>query len=271
MMLNHQNLQDILECCSVAAKRAGEIIEKKRVEGFTVMEKTGGTSLASQVLTEADLLSQQVILDRVNDIVDRFDLGLLTEESTDDGSRFHKDFFLAIDPLDGTKPFIDKGMGYAVSIALVTKSGETVVAVVYDPVIDELFTAIKGDGVRLNGAEFIPTIHRGPLRVLTNASFPYKKYPNVERNNYGGAVMNVIQVLKGEYDIFVKPPTISSGGGSIWDYAAATLLLKEAGFIAESYTGGKLNLNRQGTTFMNEDGFLCCSNSIVKECYFSLI
>ena len=56
-------------------------------------------------------------------ITQKYDFGILTEETPDNGSRLVKDYFWCVDPLDGTLPFTEGTPGYSVSIALVSKSG----------------------------------------------------------------------------------------------------------------------------------------------------
>ena len=115
------DLDQLLATALEAADAAGAMIARSRPT--TVERKAGGESLASQVLTDVDEQSQQLILEILAPTIERFDLGLLTEERDDDGSRFEKACFWCIDPLDGTLPFIDNVPGYAVSIALVARDG----------------------------------------------------------------------------------------------------------------------------------------------------
>ena len=107
------DLDQLLATALEAAKSAAAMIARSRPT--TVQRKVGGESLASQVLTDIDEQSQQIILDILAPSIERFDLGLLTEERDDDRSRFEKACFWCIDPLDGTLPFIDNIPGYAVS------------------------------------------------------------------------------------------------------------------------------------------------------------
>jgi fructose-1,6-bisphosphatase/inositol monophosphatase family enzyme len=65
--------------------------------------------------------AQAAVLEVLAPTFKAYDLGLLTEELADDGSRFEKDYFWSIDPLDGTLPFTQGKPGYAVSIALVRR------------------------------------------------------------------------------------------------------------------------------------------------------
>ena len=92
-------------------------------EDIAVEKKQGGTSYASQVVTEVDRACETAILSHLLPTCQEFDLALLSEETEDDGSRFEEDFFWCIDPMDGTLPFINKQPGFSVSIALVAKMG----------------------------------------------------------------------------------------------------------------------------------------------------
>ena len=98
-----------------------------------------------------DLRSEAVIVEALQPTCEQFDLGLLTEERGDDGSRLQKDYFWCIDPIDGTLPFIEGVPGYAVSIGLVSQAGEALIGVVYDPLSKILYSAINGQGALRNG------------------------------------------------------------------------------------------------------------------------
>ena len=97
-------------------------------------------------MTEVDFKSQQIILELIEPTLEKYDLALLSEEKEDDHSRFQKDYFWAIDPLDGTLPFIENMDGFAVSIALVSKAGIPIIGAVFDPTNSTLYHAIKGCG-----------------------------------------------------------------------------------------------------------------------------
>ena len=133
-----------------AALSAGKVIQKYMNDDFLVNEKNTGTSYASQVVTEVDFACEEVILSHILPTCDQFKLALLSEETEDDGSRFEKDFFWCIDPLDGTLPFIKKQLGFSVSIALIAKDGTPQIGVVYDPNTNSLYHAIKDVGVFKN-------------------------------------------------------------------------------------------------------------------------
>ena len=262
-----------------AAKTAGKMIFDSSQQSFEVFEKEG-TSITSQVVTEVDFKSERLILDHLQPTVEHYDLGLLTEETTDDHSRLTKSFFWCIDPLDGTLPFTESQRGYAVSIALVNQSGETEIGVVNDPVDDITYSVMKGLGLLQNGEVWKSTeretksdnnlvlfmdrsfrndplfLDQDPLRELAKKA----GYEDLEVVTDSGGVMNAISVLHHQHAAYFKFPRESKGGGSIWDYAATSGLYKEAGFPAIDLHGDPLHLNSPHTTYMHEKGILFASN-----------
>ena len=160
MQLDSQQLNTLADVAGEAALQAGALIRTFTAGEVEVFRKEGGDSLASQVVTEVDERSQAVILEHLESTIVSYDLALLTEELTDDGSRFEKDYFWCIDPLDGTLPFTQGKPGYAVAIALVRRDGVPMIGVVYDPVLDRLYRAVSGQGLRINGQAY-----QAPLAV----------------------------------------------------------------------------------------------------------
>lgn len=270
------NTQDLIHLCSLAencAKKAGQHVMTCLKKEQQVMHKNAGESLASQVVTETDFESQEIILNELKESIEQYDLGLLTEESTDDKSRFSKDYFWCIDPLDGTLPFTKRVAGFSISIALVSKDGEPVVGVVYDPVKRNLYSAVKGRGALKNNKKWIKPEPRQDFTWIYDQSFlKDKHYPLILeelKNNYnkvhergtGGAVMNAIWVIEETPALYVKPPKEKLGGGSIWDFAATTCIFQALGLRVSKANKKPLNLNSADTTFMNKQGVLFSSLS----------
>lgn len=255
-----------------AAIKAGQHIQRSAQGPFETFHKSSGSSSASQIITEVDRQAQEIILDILLPSCDEFDLGLLTEESADDGSRFEKDFFWCIDPLDGTLPFSKGREGYAVSIALVTKEGEAIIGIVYDPVKCNLYCARKGEGVTQNGLPFqfakrerfhfvsdksLRNSPEYPELLLRFQNLAAKKgLPFYEEELSFGAVMSVLSVIEMGGGVFCKPTKEADGCGSIWDYAATACIFQELGYHVTAYDGSPLNLNSRETTFMNRQGVL---------------
>ena len=265
------DLQSLAEIAVAAARSAGQIISQSSNQEIEVEHKDGGHSYASQVVTEVDRKAQDAILEILNSASDEYDFALLTEESEDDHSRFQKEYFWCIDPLDGTLPFTKKEPGYSVSIALVSKCGKPQIGVVYDPVHDVLWEAAIGRGVKKNDQ---PWMMNSDLEVLTfTYDRSFEKHPERQRvldelnsyaqaigltkvhaTQYGGAVINACHALESAPGCHFKFAKLEEGGGSIWDYAATACLFEQAGASVSDVYGDALDLNRSDSTFMNHRG-----------------
>ena len=274
------DLQSLAETAVAAARSAGQIISQSSNQKIEVEHKDGGHSYASQVVTEVDRKVQDAILEILNSASDEYDFALLTEESEDDHSRFQKEYFWCIDPLDGTLPFTKKEPGYSVSIALVAKCGKPQIGVVYDPVHDVLWEAAIGRGVKKNDQPWMMNSDSEVLTFTYDRSF--EKHPERQRvldelnsyaqaigltkvhaTQYGGAVINACHALEsapGCHFKFAKP---EEGGGSIWDYAATACLFEQVGASVSDVYGDALDLNRPDSTFMNHRGAVYATDAIL--------
>ena len=275
---------DLLELCKIAisaAYEAGAVIREQAKLQVAVQSKKGGDSLASQVVTEVDFMCQDIILKYLIPTCEKFDLALLSEEKPDDGSRLDKGYFWCIDPLDGTLSFIDQLPGYAVSIALVSRSGISQIGVIFDPVEQTLYHAIIGHGAYRNERPWSakPTSDKPEkaLTVVLDRSFEqrsyYKKVLNelenvatefgldgVKQIPFGGAVMNACLVLENIPACYFKFPKPQQGGGSFWDFSATSCLFTEIGANVSDIYGNDLELNREGSCFMNKQGVIYASS-----------
>ena len=265
------NLKEVTKHAVQATLEAGELIRSYQDREVEVLHKEGGGTYASQVVTEVDRKAQDAILQILGPSCEEFDLAVLTEESEDDGSRFEKDFFWCIDPMDGTLPFIRKEAGYSVSIGLVARDGSPQIGVVYDPVHDVLWQATKGQGVRRNGEPWTLNASSQELTFTYDRSFADR--PERDRvlqeleeyahtvglsklvaTQFGGAVINACHALENSPGCHFKFAKPEEGGGSLWDYAATACLFEEAGAVVSDVHSEPLDLNRSDSTFMNHRG-----------------
>ncbi|WP_258104506.1 3'(2'),5'-bisphosphate nucleotidase CysQ [Marinoscillum sp. MHG1-6] len=267
--LNNDTLHKLKQEAKHAAITAGQYIQSQFDEQYIKQSKVGGDSLASQVVTEVDLKAQEIILDGLQNSMQTYDLGLLTEELVDDGSRLEKSHFWCIDPMDGTLPFTEHRTGYAVSIALISRAGDPVIGVVYIPDLERCYTAIKGGGVMVNDDPFIRESSPGEtLHFYMDSSFLSEPYYDkvkahfdqldraVEYHSSLGGVRNAISVMSSGSGCYFKFPKPRKGCGSIWDYAATGLFFEELGLHVTDSNGNRLHLNNPETTFMNHGGVL---------------
>jgi len=286
MQLTSDDLMLLSQQAISAAKQAGALIAQHAQQPISVQKKKGGDQLASQVVTEVDHLSQALILDILLPTCTTYDLALLTEESTDDKQRLKKEYFWCVDPLDGTLPFIESTPGYSVSIALVSRSGIPQIGVVYDPVKQTLYSAVRGQGAFRNGQPWtLPSLDVTTEKSLTlvcdRSLTQQPNYPNVIEAleqmasqldlagvrviNQGGAVMNACWVIENHPACYFKFPKPQDGGGSLWDFAATTCLFHELGAIVCDFYGQPLDLNRADSIFMNYRGAIFATDSLLVE------
>jgi len=282
MKLKQNELFLLTQCAISAALEAGQIITQYTKKKVAVKTKKGGASLASQVVTEVDHLSQDIILKTLNSTCEQFDLALLTEESPDDQQRLEKDYFWCIDPLDGTLPFIESTPGYSVAIALISRTGIPNIGVIFDPVTQVLYYAIKGHGAYRNGSPWrlpsLNTTKQQALTFITDRSFSqHTQYTEVLKQlkqlckiqghselkiiQQGGAVLNACWVLEQAPACYFKFPKSDLGGGGLWDFAATACLFNEINAVATDIHGQALDLNRPDSTFMNHRGVIYTNNN----------
>ena len=279
MKLTQEDLKYLSTVAKKAAINAGEIISDYTNRRVEVISKKSGESKASQVVTEVDFKSQKIIFKAINNTIEQFDLAVLSEENPDDGSRFEKDNFWCIDPMDGTLSFIESKNGYSVSIALVARDGTPLVGVIYDPLKEVLYSAIKGQGALRNGNLWNWNQKRNNyLTFIHDSSFSeFYDYENVVAKlkeiaqleglqgvkviAKGGAALNACWVLENAPACYFKFPKVNEGGGSLWDYAASACIFNEAGGVASDYSLNPLDLNRRDSTYMNHCGILYVSDS----------
>lgn len=287
MDLTSKNLFLLCQCAISAACQAGSLIQKYTGRKIAIKNKQNAPSLATQVVTEVDFKSQELILNTLLPTCKYFDLALLTEEATDDKSRFDKDFYWCIDPIDGTLPFTESKPGYAVSIALVNKFGVPYIGVVFDPYHGDLYYAVKNKGVYKNGFKLDTCIRKkddnktlsvffdrsffsGNLFAITEIELKELtnkyKFADYSIQQAGGSVISALQVIEQSPACYFKYPREEDSGGSLWDYAATSCIFNELKLPVSDIFGEEMELNREGSTFMNHKGFIYASeNYIAKE------
>ncbi|HQU97548.1 MAG TPA: inositol monophosphatase family protein [Nitrosomonas sp.] len=223
-----------------AARRAGKIINQasQSIDLLTVTKKSH-----SDYVSEVDRAAEDAILSVLKTAYP--DHGILAEESGQHGDRKQSDYLWIIDPLDGTTNFLHGFPKYAISIGLAYR-GVMTHAVVYDPVMNELFTASKGGGAFLNDRR-IRVSKRARLEdCLIGTGFPFRDFTHAEAyfsmfraivprtagiRRPGSASLDLCYVACGRYDGFWEI------GLAPWDMAAGCLLITEAGGLIGDLEG----------------------------------
>ncbi|MDT0156318.1 inositol monophosphatase family protein [Microbacterium sp. ARD32] len=219
------------------AREAGELAARRRSEGVAL---AATKSTLADIVTEADREVEQLIRERLR--AERPDDGFLGEETgAEQGS---SGLTWVVDPIDGTVNYA-YGLGaYAVSIAVVggepvPERWDDVAAAVCVPAAGELFTAVRGDGARLDGIR-LRVSDETPAGALLATGFGYdpathdgdlatvRRVMSMARDlrRMGAAAIDLSYVAAGRLDGYFER------GLNPWDLAAGALLVREAGGVA---------------------------------------
>jgi len=191
------------------------------------------------LFTEADLACQNALIAALTELADYPVVG---EEMSDEEHlcawQAGQNGLWCIDPIDGTSNFVNGIPYFAVSVALM-RNGRSIMGVIYDPVADELFCAEQGHGATLNGVP-LPLIHHQRTMQQALAGIEFKrippsvaahiafKPPYSSHRNFGASTLDWCYLAAGRLDIYLH------GGQKLWDYAAGSLILHEAGGLCRS-------------------------------------
>jgi myo-inositol-1(or 4)-monophosphatase len=221
-----------------AARRAGEIASGFFGGELGTTHKPGGAG----PVTEADLAVNRMLEDVLRSA--RPDYGWLSEETEDDAARLGAERVFIVDPLDGTRSFIEGGRTWAHSLA-VAERGRVVAGVILLPLRERLFAAQAGGGATLNG-DAIRASGRADLagatvlaaRPALEPAFWRDGVPAVERHYRPSLAYRLGLVAQGRYDAML---TLRDSWE--WDIAAGDLILREAGAVISDRHGGALQFN----------------------------
>lgn len=220
---------DYLTICESAARAGGAVL----------LEKLGRVQFREKapadLVTDADISSQNAVSDLILGAFPQH--CILGEEDVPEKVRENSSVFRwLIDPLDGTTNFVHQVPHFCVSIAL-QRGYELLAAAVYNPIADECFTAAPGSGALLNGRPIHASSIRNIRESLCGVGFP----PGTEGDSpdlraflhtlpkcqalrrTGSAALNLCYVAAGRFDAAWSFST------KIWDMAAGTLIVREAG------------------------------------------
>ncbi len=174
----------------------------------------------------------------------RPDYGWLSEESPDDADRLQAERVFIIDPIDGTRGFIEGGRSWSHVLSVVHR-GRVETAVVFLPLLDKLYAARVGQGARCNGHPIAVgrrSDFEGAEVLATRASLEHHHWPGgaplVKRSHRPSLAYRQSLVAEGRFDaMFTFRPTWE------WDIAAGALILSEAGARVSDQRGGALRFN----------------------------
>jgi len=233
-------MHPLLNIAHTAALDAGKMIVRasERLDEVAVTEKS-----RNDFVSDVDIRAEQMIIEAIHKAYP--DHGIIGEESG--FSEGKSDTNWIIDPLDGTRNFLRGIPHYAISIAVEIK-GRIEHGVVYDPIKQEMFTASRGQGARMNNRRLRVSTTRELERGLLATGFPFRnrdQFDNYMRSftgifehssgirRAGAAALDLAYVAAGRLDGYWEM------GLNNWDIAAGALLVKEAGGMVADFQGGE--------------------------------
>jgi myo-inositol-1(or 4)-monophosphatase len=239
--LREAETEEHLRAAVEAAVDAGRLLERNSDRAVSVHHK-GKIDL----VTEMDVKSEKLIVSRLKKLFPTF--SFLTEEA--EAVDTDSDFRWIIDPLDGTTNYAHGFPIWCVSIALEYRR-EIVVAVVYVPILDELFTATMHESAKLNGKSIKVTEREQLTDSLLATGFPYDIRTSEENNldyfsrfavraqairRAGSAALDLCYLAAGRFDGFWELKLHP------WDTAAGILIVEQAGGRVSDFDGGKYSI-----------------------------
>ena len=239
MTVNPNDLNKYLDVAKEAALSVGVILKERfgKVCPSMIDEKA-----KNDFVTEADKKSEEIIKSYIRSQFNNHDI--LAEESS--AVRNASPFLWIIDPLDGTLNYIHGLPCFAVSIALEIE-GELAVGLIYEPLRENIYSAIKGQGAFKNGKRIHVSRSNTLNTSLIATGFPFRikdiidNYLKVFKELFmhatgirrcGSACLDLAYIAEGIFGGFFECAL------SPWDMAAGALLVKEAGGEVTDFNGG---------------------------------
>lgn len=243
-------MKSLKEFVTATAREAGDLL-KSRFGMSHAIDFKGEID----IVTETDRLSEALLIRRIREAYP--DHSILSEESPaiEGGSGFR----WIIDPLDGTTNYAHGFPFFCVSIAL-EQDGETLLGVIYDPLLDELFLAQRDGGAFLNGSSIHVSRTSDLSSSLLATGFPYDIRVNPDNNlgkfnrmalrarairRAGSAALDLAYLAAGRFDGYwelrLQP----------WDRAAGALMVTEAGGCASDLEGKEHTLDSEAIVASN--------------------
>lgn len=234
--------QSILAHASIIAQQTGVILRTKLAQPIKQMTKSSAVDIVTEADQEAEVFISRELLRLYPEH------HLVGEEGGGQGtSPETAEYHWYVDPIDGTTNFASGVPHFCTSIALTDADRQPLVGVIYDPLRDELYTAIKGEGAKLNGKPMQVTQTDTLLNSVIASGFPYTKHTDPDNNTAqwaeftkrvrgirrtGSAALDFAYVAAGRFDGYWEQRL------SPWDALAGVLLVQEAGGIVSDYQGG---------------------------------
>ena len=205
-------------------------------------------------VTDADIAVNDYLLKTLCEA--RPGYGWLSEETKDDHSRHACPRTFVVDPIDGTRAFIDRTPNFAVSVAII-EDGKSIAGAVYNPLKDEMYEATLGGGAKLNGTPITAPDSdaiEGIRMVGYARKFRRLDWPDMDCHVANSMAYRMVLVACGKADA-----TVAFTPKSDWDVAAAQLIASEAGATVTNLHGATPSYDGETTTGL---GVICAGKTL---------
>jgi myo-inositol-1(or 4)-monophosphatase len=226
---------DPFKIALLAVKKAGHILLRYYNKAITIRTKNGNWQ---ELVTNADLAANKAIVA----ILKKTNYAIFSEE----GEKTEADYTWYIDPLDGTTNYITHIPFWCTAVGLV-KEQKPILGIVYNPLINELFTAQFGKGAKLNGKSIHVSKNSDLKKTVINYCHPnlpkeikkmaklYLKLKLESRDlrRFGSAGLDLSYLAAGRYDVLIHTNTTLAP----WDFVAGYVIASEAGAKITDWLG----------------------------------
>ncbi len=239
---------EMLAIAERAAREAGGVLLEEFGKSPNITAKADGT-----LVTETDIRAEGKIINAIKDAYPKHNI--LSEEGSP-GEKPSK-FCWIIDPLDGTHNFIRGIPVFGTSIALAME-GEVILGVIYMPIADEMYTALKDNGAYLNAKKIsVSSNNLAEATIIYDSGFRrggeamLKGLGRIAENAFnirmtGSTARGLSFVAEGKVDAEIEYTD------KIWDFAAGAIIVEEAGGMVTGHNGKKWTLNTTNYLISNK-------------------
>jgi myo-inositol-1(or 4)-monophosphatase len=223
-----------------AAREAGALARDLRRQGLEISYKPADNS----PVTNADLAADNLLTARLR--AARPEYGWLSEETVDDQDRLDRRRIFVVDPIDGTRAFLNDRPWWSVAVAVV-EDGRPIFGAVFAPELDEIYAAAIGAGATCNGRPICASATAslddcrmaGDPQLFSHKSWPVP-WPAMRVEPRNSTAYRMCLVAAGEFDAAVAPVRKAD-----WDVAAGDLIAREAGCFVGDHSGEAFRFNRR--------------------------
>lgn len=242
-------MDSYIEKIEEIVRKCGKLILEADRSAIRIDSKSGSANFVTEYDEKVQAILKEELLKAIPEAVF---VGEEGEQEKYDGTGL----CFIVDPIDGTTNFIKDYHTSCISVGLI-KGGKRYIGVVYNPYLDEMFTAKRGEGAYLNGKPI--HVSNEPLSngIVLVGTAPYYQELNeqtfdlmtkyfkasLDIRRSGSAAIDLCSVAAGRAELYFELKI------SPWDFAAGALIVEEAGGVVTTLDGGEVPVNMPSSVF----------------------